>query len=749
MNFFTKFLLVIALAAPSLSLAQSFPDGCVSKKGFSTTTGQLCAGVNTTIPAVCTDLKYFLNYGSRDAQKNGEVTLLQKFLISHGYMAGTVTPTGNFSSGTFNAVKRFQLGTGLATTTTPGYGQVGKLTRAKIKEISCGGTSVGGNVSVVMSVVPVAQNIIAGGSGITFANIQFDASASGEDVKFSSIMISKDFSAGSYSALSGCQLFDGTTALNTGANTFNPKVSAEEQITLDQALNIVKGKMKTLSLKCNVSSSATGSFNFSVNTVGGNPSLVGAISQTTVTPQGGKTTSQTMTISSAGLTVATSSSSPAYKVVTAGSTDVVAGILRFSAMNEAVILSRVGLKLTSGNPNSVIRATIWDGQTQLGSAIFAGSSKVATSTLKTGVVIPKNADKDLTIKVDLAQVGTGQMGTEGDLIAIDYNAADKTGTQGVGSDSGSTINATGGSSVSGVRLFKSYPTIAKDSLSSSGAADGELLRFKVSAQSSGDISLNELTFAIATSTITGVTNVNLFGYTDSGYSSAISGFTSGKISTLNVAPGIGGRVTITPSAIITIPAGATYYFKLAGTVAGVTTGSSVAATLLGDSVYAPIDTAFSVIATSAFVWSPNTIWRSSATSSDWTNGYGIPGLSSSGLIQMRSSSLGDNSKNMASVMGAFTQDKPIESVVVAQEAPVFSYNWARNLEIGSGYVADVVALQKALTNEGVFGGEATGGFYNQTYLAVKAFQAKYGIDATGFVGPTTRTKLNSLYGSGI
>lgn len=83
---------------------------------------------------------------------------------------------------------------------------------------------------------------------------------------------------------------------------------------------------------------------------------------------------------------------------------------------------------------------------------------------------------------------------------------------------------------------------------------------------------------------------------------------------------------------------------------------------------------------------------------------------------------------------------------VAQTQAGFSYVWNRNLKTGSPYIADVSALQTALTREGVFTEEATGGFYKKTTAAVKAFQKKYGIEATGFVGPQTRAKLNSLYG---
>lgn len=84
-----------------------------------------------------------------------------------------------------------------------------------------------------------------------------------------------------------------------------------------------------------------------------------------------------------------------------------------------------------------------------------------------------------------------------------------------------------------------------------------------------------------------------------------------------------------------------------------------------------------------------------------------------------------------------------------QPASSFSYTWNNNLQIGSPYTNDVRALQTALTLEKVYAGEITGGFYDQTFIAVKKFQQKYGIEngvnGAGFVGPMTRAKLNALY----
>lgn len=86
----------------------------------------------------CVELKYNMSYRSRDAQTNGDVSTLQDFLSSNGYLSGE--PTGFFGLQTVAAVKKFQLSIGIGNVGTPGYGGVGPLTRAKIKAISCSGS---------------------------------------------------------------------------------------------------------------------------------------------------------------------------------------------------------------------------------------------------------------------------------------------------------------------------------------------------------------------------------------------------------------------------------------------------------------------------------------------------------------------------------------------------------------------------------------------------------------------------------
>ncbi|MCK9345301.1 MAG: peptidoglycan-binding protein [Candidatus Pacebacteria bacterium] len=490
-------------------------------------------------------------------------------------------------------------------------------------------------LAVSQSATPAAQTIVAGGTAVTFANIQLDASASGEDVRFGSIALTDAAVTAAVTDLTACQLYDGATALNTGSNVVNPSVAAAT-FTFDSTLTVAKNTVKTLTLKCNVASGITGSFTWNITTAQiAALSVTGVTSGSTVTASGSTTTGATQTVVAAGTLVAsTSPSSPSFAIAAAGSTGNTAAVIRFRSANEATNLAQLGLQIAtaSSSASDLVQVSIWDGATQVGTAVFTGTNSTATSTLSQTVSLPKDADKDLTVKVDFAQIGSGYTGVQGDTVSINFYAA-----QGTGANSGSTVNASGSTSVSGIRLFKSFPVVAQDTLGTAGVADGKLMRFKVTANANGDVSLGALNFTIATSTITSVTNVNLYGYTDAGYSSTISGFTSGQINTTaNINPGTSGAVAIYPSSSVNIPAGATYYFELRGTVAGVTTGSSVITTLVGDSVANVALAATSTLSTYKFVWSGNATTTSPLTYLDWTNGYGVSGLPAGGLIQARS-----------------------------------------------------------------------------------------------------------------
>ena len=80
----------------------------------------------------CLNLKNELGYQSRDIYTNGEVSALQDFMQTNGYL--NTAPVGFYGLMTVDAVKRFQSSYGIKAT-----GYVGDYTRSKIKELTCGG----------------------------------------------------------------------------------------------------------------------------------------------------------------------------------------------------------------------------------------------------------------------------------------------------------------------------------------------------------------------------------------------------------------------------------------------------------------------------------------------------------------------------------------------------------------------------------------------------------------------------------
>lgn len=82
-------------------------------------------------------------------------------------------------------------------------------------------------------------------------------------------------------------------------------------------------------------------------------------------------------------------------------------------------------------------------------------------------------------------------------------------------------------------------------------------------------------------------------------------------------------------------------------------------------------------------------------------------------------------------------------------AAVFADTLSSNLAVGSSG-SEVTSLQTFLaTDSSIYPeGLVTGYFGDLTKAAVIRFQAKYGIDQVGSVGPITRAKINSLIGSG-
>ncbi len=528
-------------------------------------------------------------------------------------------------------------------------------------------------LAVNISAQPSAANVVGGTQGLVLANYQLDASQSGEDVRIASFPV-KVTETGTFSAadLTGCTLNDNGTPLNTGSRTVNTLVTGGGKVVVsfDHSLVISKGTVKTLVFECNLASvpSAT-AFQVNRDNTDNDYSITGVTSGTGVTPTyGAATVGGLMTVAGGSLAASIDASSPSYALAAGGSTGQTMSVIKLRATNDNINVTKIGLILTAvttgnstnvaGNLTQVYLYKAGDMVNPIGTAIFASGATVATSTLSSPLTLIRDTDTLITVKADLADVSSVGSAVEGDLVKIDLDS-----TEGTGVGSGSTVRTGAATGVAGVRVFNTFPVIALDSLSSTGIGDGRLMRFKVTADSHGDVGINKFTFTLATSTLT-VSNIGLFGYSDASYSTAMSGNfavggtnSSGQVdenlatSTTNAcgsAPGInqtiasstcvatGSLITLVYRAAtnpVEIPAGTTRYFELRGSITGNATNASVVTKMLSDS---SVSTSTATgIASSNFIWSPNATSTSVFLSNDWTTGYGIIGFPTSGLLQSR------------------------------------------------------------------------------------------------------------------
>ncbi|MBU3926019.1 peptidoglycan-binding protein [Patescibacteria group bacterium] len=559
-----------------------------------------------------------------------------------------------------------------AMTTVTGQTTGNTITPSPASAITLNTMTVKSSVlAISVSANPVAQTVVAGGT-FTFANYYFDATASGEDIKMVSVPLEYNIYNSTATNLTSCQLYDGSTSITAGSNIINPSAAASSTtFTFDgSGLILAKGTTKSIALKCNIGGGSTGAYAWGIDS-GATFSGSGVTSGSSLTPTATANMGQKMTLTANGtLTVVLDSSSPSYAIAAANTAGNTLAVLKFHAENEAINLQRVALQLSntaSNSPQDLTQVTLWDGATKVGSLVFTTDDN-ATSTLTSVVTIPKDGDKIITVKGDLSAIGTSQPGTQGHLVTVDYDGEDPTGTQGVGASSGATINhsSTADTASTGVRAFKSFPTIAKLSAGSTKLVAGNIsiYRFKVTADSSGDIGIYKLTARVATSSTTEgtkVDNVNIYAYTDSSFSNPVSGIgdsgemlqTAVDCDTAWVTSAsdleIYAQTTASASTSVQVPAGSTRYFDVKAdvTTAGATYSASTqiqgdAAYLLFTAAWTAID-AFMLSAENAdssgiqgttnddFIWSPNATTTTITDVVDWTNGYGVSGLPSGNM----------------------------------------------------------------------------------------------------------------------
>ena len=527
-----------------------------------------------------------------------------------------------------------------------------------------------GSIVVNVSTSPVAQTIVAGTTGFTFANIVLDAQGSGEDVRVTQIKSAMHTTGLAYPALiSGLKLYDGSTELLTSNDPDPTNVtaaaSATSTFTFVNALVLPKGTSKTLALKGNISKSVTsgtvklGIQNDATNAV----SATGKDTGTSLDPTYSYSDGQAMTLTDAGtLTLSADASTPIAGHIPGSSTGLPVGVFSAQSRHEDVNIEKIWFKLAainSGGPDQVDKIWLTDGTRTIGVTPTSSDSSAPVQVLfdmsLDPFVVAANTTKLYTLKVDTAQVDTpsGSKGAMGQGFQFSINATGDITAKGASSgNSVSTI--TGTPTFNAYTLYKTVPTVdvsngVTNKLTSNGTY--ELYKFTVAADPKGEVALYKVTFGISTTTVT----ASSFELRDSGY-------TAGAVATLSTASqnlanptsgyleflfdtdgsgvGAGGEYR-------SVPAGSSRTFTLKASVSGFSGSSSngVNVALAGDADF-PSTVVECAGTTGAsdnactgvdsddqddFIWSDLNYGNNSTTATNtaqWTNGYRVKGLDS-------------------------------------------------------------------------------------------------------------------------
>ena len=680
---FDAFQVTITGGSINVSSAASVPSQNVSENVPNQPLGGFDVEVKGEEVSVAQMVFYFQITRASGSSEVADLTSISLYNESGTVVAGPVDGSGAAVSGTatFSDTVIFPIGTHtytlkgkvgsdfesndtiVASTTPSGWttvkGQTTNLTITPTPSSQVQGKTMtvkAAAVAISVSSNPVAQNTVSGAQGFTFANYQFDTTASGENLRVVSWPLAYDAVSGSATDLTNCLLYNGSTVVSESVSP--TAVSSSTSFTfLSGGITLSKGVVTTLALKCNISGGASGVYMWGYDD-GQSPSPTGIASGQTASVTETDSVGQRMTIVANGtLTVTKDSSSPSYAVAAAGTTGNVLGIFKLHADNEAITLVELPLQMSnaaaSSSPSDLSKVTLWDGGTQVGEAVFI--SRYATSTLSGSFVIPKDGDKLLTIKGDFASIGTSLPGTQGSFIQVDFDGGGNgttAGAKGTGFASGVTIyDSSSDTDVDGVRMFRSYPTLTKIALADTKLGNGEkpALRWSITANN-GDVGVRKFTLRLATTSVIAST-LNVFAFMESGFNTPVSGVTSGgqlqnsnedlttawasNTSDLEIDVDTSGGA----DTALQIPAGGTRWFEARLNITGAdTSGDSTQLQLQGDATsYSASATqmgtaaAVELFGDDDFIWSPNATTTSDLTHVDWTNGYGLIGLPSTNM----------------------------------------------------------------------------------------------------------------------
>ncbi|MBU1255627.1 hypothetical protein KKH35_02025, partial [Patescibacteria group bacterium] len=528
---------------------------------------------------------------------------------------------------------------------------------------------------------PADNNIIVGQKNLNLSSWRFDAAASGEDIRVTSIgftSIVNGWAATNTNALTiyvdgvaQSPINDAITAVNAAA--------ASSTFALESPIIIPKGTNVTVELHGDKNTVASDSFEqWSIR--GNSVTAYGVSTGNAVVESITADNGPILTSKPSGTLTVETSGNPSSAIVLTGSTGNVFSNVKLSADYEDLRLDQLILYVTDGSYafsdaddadyRDVTNVGIYDGTTLLAQSSIPADNYYTFNFNAGDLTVPKDGSKTLTIKADMATVHKTTVNAPGtanaDLI-LGFGGANGIKTTGMASNStitGATYEVFRSSSSSAMVLRKSIPTVTLPTASNSLGAATTLTNgtqivyaYKVTADAAGgNVLLYRNTFVFATSgtdmTITNVYIADEQGNTIKAAANPTPMWVAANTEQYYTATFNNPDFAVYPTAVdeaIQITAGTSKTFKVYATLAGVTANESLTTFLVGDlaSTTALVNTDnfaatpyYTTPATnmasenSNFIWSDNwkelsiqgTNGNNATSAAQWYNGHLVPGL---------------------------------------------------------------------------------------------------------------------------
>lgn len=357
--------------------------------------------------------------------------------------------------------------------------------------------------------VPVAASVVAGTNDFEFARFQLDASAGGEDVRVTRIVVTDTLGGGTdYSGVNNLVMYKDGQPLSTSASTaVNANTVAFNFTT---PITVTRSSPVTLSLKANVVSNVGNSHRFYI-AASGDVTATGVSTGNSVTPTVSGN-GQTMTVANSGSLalslVSGSGASPTEnRLVTIGSTDQTVFAFKLTALYEPVKVS--SLKLTwSGSSlgtNDVRNIRLYKGSETTPFAQAAQAASCASNTCSFTWNWPDNwgagnvdpsSPMTVYVKADIGGQGEAKLGNN-----FVFSVASTSDVVARGAVSGASITPSGTPAATGYSYIVPFSVVVAGDSPSAGSSQTQTVtagttigRFKVTNNGSAKVTLTAIKF---------------------------------------------------------------------------------------------------------------------------------------------------------------------------------------------------------------------------------------------------------------